>query len=349
MEFKVTNVNEALEEAGHYLDKAGVEETSRNGKVLVLPEPVILTYTFPMQRVLFSPLRDANPFFHLMESLWMLAGRNDIAFPVYFNSKFSQYSDDGVTQPAAYGARWRNYFGYDQLALIVEELRKNSNSRRAVLTMWDGGCNADHPQSGEDGGTNGDLRRVQFGTKDAPCNTHVYFNLRGGELNMTVCNRSNDLIWGMLGANAVHFSVLLEYLAFWLGVPAGTMTQFSNNVHFYPDNFPSTTLYEIAVDAGIHNRYEHKYIKVFPLVNTDIRTWDEDLSMFFGSLDSNTVAPRFKDVFFFNVVWPMWCAWRERKEKRGDGLSWARLIAAEDWRTACVEWIVRREARKQAK
>ena len=50
-------------------------------------------------------------------------------------------------------------------------------------------------------------------SKDLPCNTHVYFSIREGFLDMTVCNRSNDLIWGCCGANAVHMSFLQEYVA----------------------------------------------------------------------------------------------------------------------------------------
>jgi hypothetical protein len=48
-------------------------------KVLVSQTPVVTCYSAPTQRVLFSPMRDANPFFHLMEALWMLAGRDDVA------------------------------------------------------------------------------------------------------------------------------------------------------------------------------------------------------------------------------------------------------------------------------
>jgi hypothetical protein len=49
-------------------------------------------------------MRDANPFFHVMETLWMLAGRNDLPWLVRFNKRFASYSDDGGnTQPGAYG------------------------------------------------------------------------------------------------------------------------------------------------------------------------------------------------------------------------------------------------------
>ena len=32
----------------------------------------------PTKELLFDPDRDANPFFHFMEGLWMLAGFNDL-------------------------------------------------------------------------------------------------------------------------------------------------------------------------------------------------------------------------------------------------------------------------------
>ena len=67
------NVNTALRWALPELLKEGVEEPSRNGLVLVMPTPVTTVYQRPQERVVFSPERNANPFFHLMESLWMLA------------------------------------------------------------------------------------------------------------------------------------------------------------------------------------------------------------------------------------------------------------------------------------
>jgi thymidylate synthase len=54
-------------------------------------------------------------------------------------------------------------------------------------------------------------------------------------LDLTVLCRSNDVVWGAYGANAVHFSVLQEYLAGRIGVDVGVMYQFSNNYHGYVD------------------------------------------------------------------------------------------------------------------
>jgi hypothetical protein len=330
MEFRVRNVNTAFDELGHWLALAGVEENSRNGPVLVAPEPVTVTYTAPQERVLFSPLRDANPFFHLLgDALWSLAGRNNIAWPTYFNSKYEQYSDDGVIQHGAYGHRWRQHFGYDQLEWIVLGLECQPYSRREVLMMWDPGTATEE--------CTGDLYVGGHGGRDVPCNVCTFVDLRGGALNITVINRSNDFIFGMLGANVVVFSCLQEYFAAALKVPVGKFTTFSNNVHVYASIANRTQLRELAVDAGIHGK---PYPKTFPLINTDIPTWEEDLKKF---MDRPGQEERYQDIFFSAVARPMYRAWAERKEHRGTGLEWARLIGAEDWRRACVEWIVRRE------
>lgn len=353
MEITATSINNAVDEGFHWLAAAGVEEDSRNGKVIVSPEPVLTTYTQPMYRVLFSPLRDANPFLHLFESLWMLAGRNDVAWPAQFAKQMSKYSDDGVTLHGAYGHRWRRYFGYDQLEWIVLGLEVNPDSRREVLTMWDAGSTYE----GEPVECSGDLYVGGHGGKDVPCNTHAYFDLRGGSLNMTVMQRSGDALWGVYGANAVHFSILLEYMAAWLAVPVGVYRQFTSNFHVYPASLdnnkflpeegPKERIRQLAVDAGSHDYYkpERNYVEAFPLVNSEIDSWDKDLQRFMAN--PTQLGECYTDQFFYGVARPMYMAWYERKQKLSSGMQWANRVVAEDWRRACVEWIERREARKE--
>ena len=48
-----------------------------------------------------------------------------------------EYSDDGITLQGAYGFRWREHFGGDQLSVIIERLRNDNTDRRCVLQMWD--------------------------------------------------------------------------------------------------------------------------------------------------------------------------------------------------------------------
>src|SRR5690242_7931923 len=146
------NVNGAWHQAKLFLNRSGVLRQSRNGEVLEYPDPVTTKYRYPRERVLFDEKRDSNPFFSFFEGLWMLAGRNDVAWISQFNKRMMSYSDDGVTYHAAYGHRWRQHFDKDQLPEIIDLLKGNYDERRAVLQMWD-------PRT--DLGRNG---------KDLPCN-----------------------------------------------------------------------------------------------------------------------------------------------------------------------------------
>jgi len=204
---------------------------SRNGAVLAFRYPVLTEYEMPWRRVLFSPVRNANPFFHLMEALWMLAGRNDVWFPASFVPRMGGFSDDGKTLYGAYGHRWLFSFGFDQIRHAAHMLKKDPTSRRSVVAMWNSGAWSPH-------GNTSDSIAAATGGKDVPCNTHMYFDRRDGKLNMTVCCRSNDIIWGCYGANAVHFSILLEFMAAMVGCEMGVYRQFSNDLHLYPSNMP---------------------------------------------------------------------------------------------------------------
>lgn len=327
----VRNVNVALASALEYIAQVGDHRDSRNGPVISFPYPVLTEYQNPMERVLFSPLRNANPFFHFMESMWMLAGARDVAVPAYFVKRMAEYSDDGKTFWGAYGYRWRRWFGYDQLDAIVNDLRANPTSRRAVLAMWDG---------------REDLDRAAQGGKDVPCNTQAYFDTRDGKLNMTVCCRSNDLLWGAYGANAVHMAFLQEYVADRVGVPVGAYRQFSNDLHLYTRVLPQTEIMPLAIDAATHNAYATNPACVPTRMHAGQRGWDTDLVRFMRQFDEG-ISPvhEYHTEWFSRVAQPMLLAWQHRKN-HARALQWAGGIDAVDWRIACCLWLDRRHAKE---
>jgi len=324
----------------------------------MVEEPVIVTYANPTERVLFNAARDANPFFHLYESLWMLAGRNDVAPLAYYNSRMPEFSDDGKTFNGAYGERWRSGLSYkpmmdrpiteryfdlepvDQLKLLISHLHRKPESRRAVLQMW----------TVED-----DLLRIDS-SKDVCCNTACYFSLERTDtegarqfLNMTVCNRSNDLIWGMLGANAVHFSVLQEYIAAHLGVGVGVYNQFTNNLHYYTERWEPEKW--LAYDSNLDERLEYlPACTIVPLVE-DPDTFDGELLAFVERHQRDALATLYQEPFLMTVAQPMCIAYHYYK--RGD-LDSALIVMggveADDWRVAGEQWLERRrEKRVQAR
>lgn len=344
---RARNVHQAIPEGLRYLSNHGVWRESRNsatlGSVLVAPGPVATVYLKPLERVEMWPQRDSNPTFHLMESLWMLAGRRDVAYPSQFNSTFGQFSDDGWTFNGAYGFRWRNFFGMDQLERIAHALRANPDDRRQVLAMWD---------------VTNDLGSA---SKDIPCNTHVYFGRgAGGELNMTVCCRSNDAIWGAYGSNAVHFAFLLEFMAGWIGCPVGTYTQMSNNFHVYSKTFEPVKM--LVEEAGLSSSnpttavtwcpYRDQGVEPFPLLGPgeSAEQFTSELRLF---LDEGLV-PGIQSVFLRKVAWPLTQAYtafseRDNPNRFMEAASLACMCEASDWRLAVLRWLERKRKKAAAK
>lgn len=222
--------DEALALALKELESNHIHTNSRNGAVLRFPTPVTTVWSQPANRIMWSANRDCNPMFHYAEAFWMLAGRNDVATVAKLSPNMLNYSDNQETLWGAYGFRWREHFGIDQISLIIDELKSNPTSRRCVLQMWDGQYFV-----GTSDLQNSDLIVATSGGKDVPCNTSIYFDPQDGVLNMTVCNRSNDMVFGAYGANVVHMSILHEYVAAQIGMQLGTYYQISNNLHLYLD------------------------------------------------------------------------------------------------------------------
>lgn len=325
------NVQEALPLAIDRLKGIGVDRDSRNGMVKMFPTPVTTVYHKPTERVMFWPERDCNPFFHLFESLWMLAGRNDTKFLMRFVKRMASYSDDGRTFNAAYGYRWREHFGHDQLLEVIEMLKADPNSRQAIVQIWD----------------HNDLTKK---TKDKACNMIAQFQINvHGELDMQVSNRSNDIVWGAYGANAVHFSYLQEFMAAAIGVPVGKYYQISNNFHAYHETLKQVEGLASEADSriwngtGIYDPYTLGEVEPFPLVSTPIKQWQEDLSVLLH--DGPIVGLR--DPFFRRVATPMWHAHNAFKDGEGidkydAALEILEQCKATDWRKASQEWIMRR-------
>jgi thymidylate synthase len=329
------NVNDGLIHGYRFIKEFGVESTSRNGPVYVMPFPVTICYGRPEERVLFSKHRDANPFFHLMESLWMLAGRNDVDWIGQFNSTFAQFSDNGVTFHGAYGKRWRGHFNspimiennveighIDQIETIINLLEENPQDRRIVLQMWD-------PVS--------DLGIIG---KDFPCNLCITFRYleRLNELDIHVFNRSNDMIWGAFGANAVHMSMLQEFVARALGMNIGKYYQISTNFHAYRNTFEKHIKCADEQINGDHYTCNPDF-KPYPIMSIPYKEWLGELAIF---IDDGPIIG-FKEPFFKHVVFPIYNAWFAFKDRDYNyALKCLEDCQADDWAIACHDWIDRR-------
>lgn len=331
----VINVHDALPRAVKLLTQRGTTRQSRNGPVVLLQEPVSTVYVYPYQKVMFWPDRDANPFFHLYEGLWMLRGRNDVAPLVRYVKRSTEYSDNGVTLHGAYGYRWRGWFKIDQLAVIAKRLKENPDDRRCVLQMWD---------------TYADLGR---NGKDVPCNTMATFQ-RGvnGELNLSVFCRSNDIVWGAYGANAVQFGFLLEYMALWIGCPVGTYTQISVNWHGYVDTLAKVAHIQPDAQGFVYNPYfDNGRVRPQQMFHGTIDVANKAIGDLLFMADNGFAMELDRDDSepFFDTAYHMLKAhhlWKSTKGPERYGLALEELGKADplaDWIVAGREWILRRE------
>lgn len=291
----------------------GKSEETRNGEVLTFEDPFFLTMINPDERVIFDPIRDANPFFHLMEFVWMMSGSQDVNWIAQFNKRYYTYADDGIIH-GAYGHRWINHFNVNQILKVINLLKTDRKTRRAVLGMWDPAVDLE-PHN------------------DLPCNTHIYFRPDDDGLDMTVCNRSNDIIWGMLGANVVHMTLLQELIALGAGLKLGVYRVLSNNAHVYK-GVPKYD--EIMQTLRTYDPYSDGKVDAFPLLQEGEMVEEFLLDCYQLVHSPHTTKRAYRTTWVNAVAGPMHEFWFTREAR------WMDMIVATDWRMTCSEWMERR-------
>jgi thymidylate synthase len=305
--YEINEPNSGLRGVIEGLKQHGIRQESRNGPVMRFPRPVCLQYNNPQARLLTSPIRDANHVFHLFETMWMFAGMNELGPLLTYNSGMAQYSDDGkMLRGTAYGYRWRNHGTWDdQIEKVVKTLKANPDDRRCVLTMWD-------------------ARELGTDSKDYACNLQVIFSTRPPRgksrytLDMTVTNRSNDLIYGAMGSNMFHFSLLLEYIAHLVNMEVGVYYQVSSNLHLYTDNPTAKRCYDQHTDLTAD---EVSSGKDLTLTNLGLTMDKEVIKKFIQNRDTLTEQP-----YIQTVVLPLVEAYHLYKLKSRLGVATSAVL-----------------------
>lgn len=331
---RVRNVSDALLNLLE-MDMSDWRDVSPRGmRTMEHPGPVITVYERPMERVLFNKVRDANPFFHLMEALWILAGREDVEFLARYNVQMAKYSDDGRVFHAPYGHRLRHHFdtevsprsNMDQITKCINILKEDPSSRQAVMSIWDPACD------------------LGAKTRDMPCNDMVFLKMRDGKLNMTVLCRSNDAIWGAYGANAVQFSMLQEFMASALWADVGELVQVSDSFHVYTEN-ESDQVWKRLVSITHYDidPYKLDIAVPYPLFTgwyDGHVEWQRRCEMFC----EGEVVDGSWPAFFRFVALPMRVAWEHYRNNRIDMAleCLAEEMANCDWKIAATQWLERR-------
>lgn len=189
------------------------------------------TLNNPRARLIASKVRNVNYGFAVGEFCWYARGDNDLTTMAYYNKRMPGFSDDGETLNSAYGRRiLGEYFGNDgssQWESVLEELKRDSDSRRAIMVI-------NQPR---------DLAKaVSVGSKDVPCTLALQLLIRDRKLHLSVTMRSNDVWWG-LPYDVFSFTLLQECFMMTLrreGVPVDDVGRYhhhAGSLHLYERHF----------------------------------------------------------------------------------------------------------------
>lgn len=216
--FNAKTVNEAWERAFKGLCaqiENGSEAPSRDGLVVSEICDAAFCIEDPTRSIVTSPIRNMPMRYAIGELAWYLSGSNRVSDISRFAKKWVEISDDGETNNSAYGWRIFDKFGFNQWEHVKSLLKKDPNSRQAVIHIKD----ADNRP-----------------TKDTPCTVYLQFLLRGNKLNLSVHMRSND-IWMGVPYDMFSFCFLQMMMAMELGVEVGQYTHYAGSLHLYARDY----------------------------------------------------------------------------------------------------------------
>lgn len=221
----------------------------------------------PRQRWVLSRQPAINPAFAIAELIWILSGRDDAAFPNYWNPLLPKYSGKQNHYYGAYGARLKNHFGIDQLHYAYETLLHKPDSRQVVLQIWDGVKDLPNMK--------GEPRNA-----DIPCNIASMLKVRFGKLEWSQVMRSNDLYRGT-PHNIIQFSSLQEIMAGWLQLELGSFSLFTDSLHLYEQDIKEIYIRHTEVNLNNDSLMFSKseYDEILPVVGNYMdELKDEQLS-----------------------------------------------------------------------
>ena len=156
------------------------------------------------------------------ELLWFLKGETNIAY--LRDNKVSIWDEwadaEGELGPV-YGKQWRQWETVDgrvidQIRWVVDEIRRNPDSRRLVVSAWNVG----------------ELDKMAL----MPCHTMFQFYVAQGRLSCQLYQRSGDIFLGV-PFNIASYALLTHMVAQVCGLEPGDFVHTLGDAHLYNNHF----------------------------------------------------------------------------------------------------------------
>jgi thymidylate synthase len=159
--------------------------------------------------------------------LWFLRGETNIRYLKENGVRiWDDWADANGELGPVYGSQWRHWRTpdgreIDQIAALVEGLKKNPDSRRHVVTAW-------NPA---------DVERMAL----PPCHALFQFHVAGGALSCQLYQRSADVFLGV-PFNIASYALLTMMLAQVCGYRAGDFVHTFGDAHLYDNHLEQAQL-----------------------------------------------------------------------------------------------------------
>jgi thymidylate synthase len=161
------------------------------------------------------------------ELLWFLRGETNIRY-LRENGVtiWDEWADPEGELGPVYGKQWRSWEGadgqtIDQLAWVVEEIKRNPDSRRLVVSAWNVA----------------DLPKMAL----APCHILFQFYVAQGRLSCQLYQRSADIFLGV-PFNIASYALLTLMVAQVTGLQPGEFIHTLGDAHLYHNHFEQARL-----------------------------------------------------------------------------------------------------------
>lgn len=165
---------------------------------------------------LVNECRALSPYYACAETLWYLSYQQSINMIKAYAPQYEKFAEDGIAH-GAYGYRlWSNLWMHNnQLAIVINILAREPNSRQAIITMW----------TAQD-----DLGMDD--KKDLPCTLSMQFLIRDERVCLIVTMRSNDA-WLGLPYDIFAFTCIQKLVAQAVGREPGWYCHQAGSEHLY--------------------------------------------------------------------------------------------------------------------
>ena len=120
-----------------------------------------------------------------------------------------------------YGKQWRNFEGVDQLKNIIDEIKRNPDSRRLIVSSW-------NPK---------EVPNMAL----PPCHSLYQFYVIDGKLSLQLYQRSGDIFLG-IPFNIASYALLLMMVAKVTGLEPGTFVHTIGDAHIYSNHIEQVNL-----------------------------------------------------------------------------------------------------------